>query len=304
MAQADGVDARRLARIARRQRGLFTRTDAAGCGFSLYQIRRRLAAGEWRPVTRSVLIAGGEGLSQSRLDLAAQLAVPGSVLAGISAAREWGLELDDHRTVLLVGPKQNVRLPGVRLLYGSVGRREIAMIDGARVTLRDRTVFDCLRLLSERRALDLLDRALQQGWVTLAGLGELAVRQPGQHGLPQVRRLLAMARGGERSVAERRLTDLLTRAGLNGWHANVPIVDHRGVIGIGDVVFEAERIVVEVDGWAYHVSPARFQHDRARQNRLVAAGWTVLRFTWRDLTDRPDRVIAALCEVVGGRSSG
>jgi very-short-patch-repair endonuclease len=38
-------------------------------------------------------------------------------------------------------------------------------------------------------------------------------------------------------------------------------------------------LVIEVDGWAYHRTPDRFQRDRERQNRLVAAGWTVLRFT-------------------------
>ena len=35
---------------------------------------------------------------------------------------------------------------------------------------------------------------------------------------------------------------------------------------------------------------ATFQADRTRQNRLVAAGYTVLRFTWADLTLRPDDV--------------
>ncbi|HEX2308075.1 MAG TPA: hypothetical protein VHI14_07145 [Jatrophihabitantaceae bacterium] len=36
----------------------------------------------------------------------------------------------------------------------------------------------------------------------------------------------------------------------------------------------------------------RFESDRLRQNELVAAGWRVLRFTWRMLYDDPDRVLA------------
>jgi len=48
---------------------------------------------------------------------------------------------------------------------------------------------------------------------------------------------------------------------------------------------------------AYH-GAARSQDDRTRQNRLVNAGCAVLRFTWQDLTERPDlvarQVLAAL----------
>jgi very-short-patch-repair endonuclease len=61
-----------------------------------------------------------------------------------------------------------------------------------------------------------------------------------------------------------------------------------------DVAFGQVRLAIEVDGWAFHTTPARFQRDRQRQNRLVAAGWTVLRFTWHDLTDRPDYVLATV----------
>ena len=56
----------------------------------------------------------------------------------------------------------------------------------------------------------------------------------------------------------------------------------------------ARRIAIEVDGWAWHVDVERFQADRRRQNALVNAGWTVLRFTWHDLTADPERVIAQI----------
>jgi very-short-patch-repair endonuclease len=106
-----------------------------------------------------------------------------------------------------------------------------------------------------------------------------------------------VARGvvdGTRSAAERVTTDLLRRGGIGGWLANQPIHDGRGLIGIGDIVFEAIKLVVELDGRAFHVTPEHFQRDRRRQNRLIAAGWTVLRFTWWDLTERPDDVLAQI----------
>ena len=66
------------------------------------------------------------------------------------------------------------------------------------------------------------------------------------------------------------------------------------------MVFPGAKLVVEVDGLAHHVTPDRFQADRQRQNRLVAAGWTVLRFTWRDLTERPGYVVATIGRLVTG----
>jgi len=56
---------------------------------------------------------------------------------------------------------------------------------------------------------------------------------------------------------------LLREAGIDGWAANVEIRDGLGPIGIGDLVFRRARAVIEVDGLAFHVSPERFQRDRA-----------------------------------------
>ncbi len=63
------------------------------------------------------------------------------------------------------------------------------------------------------------------------------------------------------------------------------------VLAILDIAFPALRLGIELDGRAWHTDRERFQHDRARQNWLVNEGWTVLRFTWEDLTERPVHVI-------------
>jgi very-short-patch-repair endonuclease len=68
--------------------------------------------------------------------------------------------------------------------------------------------------------------------------------------------------------------------------------------GVVDIAFPRLRIAIEVDGWAFHHSQDRFQRDRTRQNHLVTLGWTVLRFTWSDLVDRPGYVIAAIRRIV------
>ena len=46
-----------------------------------------------------------------------------------------------------------------------------------------------------------------------------------------------------------------------------------------------------MDGWSAHGSKAAFQTDRARQNRLIGAGYRVLRFTWEDVNRREDYLV-------------
>jgi very-short-patch-repair endonuclease len=288
------MDLSRLHRLALRQDGLFTRGQARACGLSAYQIRQRIHTGQWQRVVGWVLASATLPVTPAVRDRAVQLAVPGSVLAGPSAARRWDLGVRDDRIFIVVPVHANPDPVGAILLHEDLDKHDVGVAEGAVVTSRARTVFDCLRLLPARAALDLLDRALQRGWTHPDDLVERLCDRVGCRGTPRVVRLLREVSSGARSDGERRLTSLLRRAGLTGWAANVPIRDEHGLIGVGDVVFDEARVVIEVDGWAFHVAPDRFQRDRERQNRLIAAGWDVLRFTWRDLTDQPDHVVRTI----------
>ena len=59
-----------------------------------------------------------------------------------------------------------------------------------------------------------------------------------------------------------------------------------------DFVWSRERLVVEVDSWSAHGTPRAFQADRTQSNALQLAGWTILRFTYADVTRRPALVAA------------
>ena len=61
-----------------------------------------------------------------------------------------------------------------------------------------------------------------------------------------------------------------------------------------DCVWRRQRLIVELDGRAFHATAAAFERDRARDRRLQAAGWTVVRVTWRQVRDDPATVIADL----------
>ncbi|GAA0921923.1 type IV toxin-antitoxin system AbiEi family antitoxin domain-containing protein [Virgisporangium aurantiacum] len=284
----------RLRRAAARHLGLFTRADAMRCGFSEYQVRRRLGSGEWQRVYGKVFAFQGRQVTPLIMAAAAQLTVPGSVVAGPSAALWYGLPADGTIRWLWTGPRGRASVPGVRILRDPLAKADICRADGIPITSTDRTVFDCLRLLPEDAAMQVMDRAIQQGWTNHGEMVRRLHDHAGRRGAPRLVRLIRAAGAGAHSAAERRAAALLRSAGITGWAANVEIRDRAGLIGYGDLVFAAARLVVELDGWAFHSDAVRFQRDRTRQNRLVAAGWTVLRFTWADLHDRPEGVIATI----------
>jgi very-short-patch-repair endonuclease len=64
-------------------------------------------------------------------------------------------------------------------------------------------------------------------------------------------------------------------------------------LGRADLAWPERRVLVEFDG-DVHRERDVFVGDLRRQNRLVAAGWTVLRFTSADVLGRPDEVIAEI----------
>jgi very-short-patch-repair endonuclease len=65
-----------------------------------------------------------------------------------------------------------------------------------------------------------------------------------------------------------------------------------------DFLWREQRLVVEVDTWTYHRGSVAFEDDHARVLDLHSAGFTVLRFTDRQLEDEPERVVAVIREAL------
>ena len=133
-----------------------------------------------------------------------------------------------------------------------------------------------------------MDTALQKH-LELRALWRAHLRNKGRYGSPASRRLLQAASDGARSEAERLLVQLLREAGITGWRTNYPVGGYKV-----DVAFPGPKVAIETDGWAFHSDQEAFQSDRERQNYIAQAGWQVLRFTWLDLTEYPQRVIALI----------
>lgn len=88
---------------------------------------------------------------------------------------------------------------------------------------------------------------------------------------------------------ETRLRMLLVLAGLPRPQVQVPLRDPVGLfVGRPDLYYVSERLAIEYDGATHRDSLAA---DNRRQNRLVNAGYRLLRFTAADVLSTPDSVI-------------
>jgi len=72
-----------------------------------------------------------------------------------------------------------------------------------------------------------------------------------------------------------------------------------------DFLVAGTCVILECDGWGSHgLNRDQFEFDRVRGDDLLAAGYVVSRFTWRQLTNGPASVAARIQAVVGKWAKG
>ena len=84
-------------------------------------------------------------------------------------------------------------------------------------------------------------------------------------------------------------------------HHNIlmPEINHDVEGLMVDAVWHDASAVVELDGYEFHKLPRDRRVDNARTRRLVLAGYRVIRFGWRDLTDDPGETARAVTALLG-----
>ena len=156
-------------------------------------------------------------------------------------------------------------------------------------------MFDLCGDVHARRAERALDTALGRRLVTLPALSRVLddLAEHGRAGTVVLRTLL-MEREPEyvapESELEARFIELTRSHGLPTPERQVELGDEDSWIGRVDFLFRGARLVVEVDGAAFHDGLLDRRRDAERDARLQAAGWTVLRFRWDDVVNRPAAV--------------
>jgi very-short-patch-repair endonuclease len=229
---------------------------------------------------------------QQRLMVAVLAAGPGAAASHRSAAALLGLDGVDQATV-------EVSVPPERRYPGALTHRtsDLALFDVTRIedipcTTGTRTCVDLGAVVDEGVVERAFECAVRRGLTTpdYAARRARALARRGRKGPAVLLRVLA--RRQERangSDLETRFEQLCRASGVKGLLRQVPIGPF-----VADFADLERRIVVELDGLATHATSTALQADLTRQNYLVLQGWTVLRFTWEDVTQRQAAVVAAL----------
>ena len=291
---------RAIAAIAEEQHGLITRTQLLSLGLGPGAIQHRLRTGRLRRIHRGVYrVSGAAPIKPPARALAAVLACgPRAVASHRTAAGLWQLtEIDEqeavHVTVLRSGPGHR---PGIRVHRPrSLAEDEVATVTGVPVTSPSRTILDLAGTLPSRQLEQMYALAVRRRLVGPSRLLQLLPRRAGRHGTPRLRHLLEAecSPALTHSEAEERFLALIRAAGLPEPETNVLLGRYKV-----DFLWREQRLIVEIDGFAFHGSRTSFEGDRRRDADLHTAGWRVVRFTWRQLTTERERVIATLAALL------
>jgi len=197
--------------------------------------------------------------------------------------------------VLVVGRTAS-RVPGIRTrTVVWLDPDDATLHDGVPITSPARTLIDLAALVPPRSLEQALARAERAGLADRAALAALLTRRRPSAGVGVLRALLAAdgVLAMTRSEAESRLLALIREARLPATQTNVVVAGFEV-----DFLFPAERLIVEVDGYAYHASRGAFHADRRRDAALARAGYRVIRLTWEQITKEPMATVATLASLL------
>jgi uncharacterized protein DUF559 len=193
------------------------------------------------------------------------------------------------------------RQAGIRWHSSALRGDEVTVIRGIAVTTVPRTLLDLASVVQRRR----LERAINEAEVRRYGdrlsLPALLERHPRRRSTATIRAILAAGDLGTaltRSELEERFLRFLDRRGLPQPELNVPIAVRGGFVE-ADCVWRRSRAIAELDGRAVHRTAAAFERDRARDRALIAAGWRVIRITWRQVSREPQELAEDIVALVG-----
>jgi len=208
-----------------------------------------------------------------------------------TAARALGLELlhDGEERITVARNRSRLTLPGWQVVRSDLPPDARDARDGLACTSIARTLLDLARVLPLDQAVVAADSALRLGVVRLEDLSAMGTKTG--RGAARIRRVLKHADPKCGSVLESLLRVLLAQAGIPTPVTQYRVLDHGGEVARVDFCWPAARLVVEADGYAFHSSRDDYRRDRRRMNELERLGWRVLRFSWEDVTQRPDHVV-------------
>ena len=298
---------KRVLNLAATQGGYVTRLQLTGEGISASAIDRRVNAGDLRLVAHGIYVVIP---SADPVDLirGATLALPSAVVSHQSAAHLLRFpKLPILKPTVVVPSHTTHRFPGVMVRRcDDLIPSDTVQIDGLAVTNTVRTFFDLGRLI-DFKEYDSIGEAL-----VIAGRMELdtferTLERLGRRGKPGPRAAkdfleIRWSTSDRRStILERKGRAILSSGGFPPPIVQFPIPweDRRRF----DAAYPHAALAIEWDSRTWHEQRKAMAAARRRDRLASMHGWTVLRFTWEDVTERPQEIIAAVSTLLNDRQA-
>ncbi len=259
---------------------MVARWQLVAAGLDRHAISYRVRVGRLHPRHRAVYAVGHVPVSPLATAMAAVLACgDGAVLSHRSAAALWRILPRWPRTAEVTTRAQRTHA-GIHVHRShTLTEEDITRHHGIPVTTPNRTLLDLADTTLPDRE---LTRAQNEAYVlkltTPPQLTTFLTRNPGR---PTTRLTPERNATPTRSHLEDDFLRFLRRHDLPQPELNQRIAGYEV-----DAVWRDKRLIVELDGYAFHSTPRAFESDRERDATLLAAGFSTLRITPRRLTSR------------------
>jgi hypothetical protein len=226
----------------------------------------------------------------------------GGSLAYRAAAALWGLDGIRPGWVELFAPKKQASPADWLILHRNarLPADEVRMIGPLTVTSPARTLLDLGAVIRPRDVEHALEDAIRRKLTHLAELNAILERHAasGRNGVGVLRALLEDRSPNDALLHfrfERRMLSLIKEAGL-------PLPERQHLVFDADeypfaqidLAYPEIRLGIECDSYKFHSGREAWEANLARRNKLTLLGWYIIHVTWRQLTTRPDSVLAEI----------
>ncbi len=298
---------RDILNIAEKQHAIVTYRQIRAAGYSddaIWHWRRaglleRVAEGvyripgsprTWEQRLCALVLASGPVAAASHRSAAALLGIPGFERRGLVE-------------VVTPRPRRHLDPPAVVHRWRVLPQTHVTIVDGIACTRVPRTLVDLAGVLHPSRTERAVDNCLAMRIVTVVALRRVfdELAQRGRKGIAAMRSILDERSDNfvpVESELEARFLGLIRAAGLPDPVRQLDVGDTTTWIGRVDFAYPAARLLIELDGSRHHSSKLDLEADRTRDARLIQAGWRTVRFRWNDVTDRPERVLSTMDELL------
>jgi hypothetical protein len=284
----------RIAALATRQGGVILRAQLLEIGLGKKAIAYRVRIGRLIVEYKGVYAVGHQAMTrEGRWRAAVAACGEKAVLSSWDAAAHWGLMPSRGRLIHVTTPVRSGRVPDRRRIrlhrVGTLHPWECALSEEIPTTTVARTLLDLSPQLRPRAMEDVIAHSNRLGLFDLLAVRRCLDEHPRQHGAPALRQLLSALEGTDAADLRSMLEVLLLQLS-DDYQLPEPVANAQVKGFTVDFYWPAKRLVIEADSYTYHSMPSSFERDRERDQQLTLAGYTVVRFTHKQVTRQPEEV--------------